>query len=344
MAYCPHCGAGNRPGAQFCGTCGASLHGAVSARAAYPYRRGPSLWSAIVSALPNILILLTLGGIIYYVVKNADALKALLPSAPIVIMLPTVSTADSAQGNEPANVPPPANDSSASSGSPTFTASQDALCRAGPSKSYEVKTSINSGQSAPVIGRSTPEWADWWQVNMSGVKCWVWSGLGNFSGDASQVPVVAVDLPAGASHYVVMINETDATVCALDFIPAQGEPKLYDDLALQKGGKSSLEVVPGSNTIKVYFSSHANPCGFVIDSYEVNIDPATVGMITIYQDSLSLPAVKNAPSGGGSGSTCGSAPAVTDIAGYESWCSCMGGSLAMFYPAGNAPFGACQLP
>jgi hypothetical protein len=71
-----------------------------------------------------------------------------------------------------------------------FTADKNSLCREGPSQIYDVRTSMNAGAAVKILGKSGPGWEDWWYVEVSGAKCWVWSGLGKTSGDLSNIPVV----------------------------------------------------------------------------------------------------------------------------------------------------------
>lgn len=73
---------------------------------------------------------------------------------------------------------------------PVFTASQNANCRQGDSKHYEYVSSVNTGESVPILAKSKAHAGfNWWFVQTSdGNKCYVSSDLGTMSGDTSTVP------------------------------------------------------------------------------------------------------------------------------------------------------------
>ncbi|MEW6239366.1 MAG: zinc-ribbon domain-containing protein [Chloroflexota bacterium] len=48
--------------------------------------------------------------------------------------------------------------------------------------------------------------------------------------------------------------------------------------------------------------------------------------------------------GGTSSNSCGNAPSNTDLAAFQTWCTCMGGAYSVFYPAGQQPQGFCLIP
>ena len=311
--FCPNCGTPNPRETNFCKSCGFSFSGYAPLQNTYyppqPRQSNSLNLLYILEAIGGlVLIVAVLFGIYLFmsgrlslpispqvvIVTQPPIIQPAAPPQPIVVTAtlppqPIVVTAT--------NPPQPVVNTASYTNTPTspkFTATQDALCRAGPSKDFSQKAGIIAGQSATIIGRSEAKWGDWWQVNYKGVKCWVWSDLGNASGNLNSVQVVEVEKPqtptgvAPEPHYILLINQTDATVCQIDFKSTDGKWRSYN-VTLVKNDKQSLAVTPGLNTIIVYFSSHANPCGFVVDKYyDVNIDPFTVGVITIYNEKIDL--------------------------------------------------------
>jgi hypothetical protein len=71
-----------------------------------------------------------------------------------------------------------------------FTASQNTNCRQGDSKHYQYVSSVNTGQSVPILGKSKAHSGfNWWFVQTTdGNKCYVSSDFGTTSGDTSSVP------------------------------------------------------------------------------------------------------------------------------------------------------------
>ncbi len=74
-------------------------------------------------------------------------------------------------------------------GPPTFIAITPAYCRSGPGPGYEIATSLRSGDTASIIGVSEPGIPRWWVVTVLDAQCWVYSGLGETTGDLTGIPV-----------------------------------------------------------------------------------------------------------------------------------------------------------
>ncbi|TAK12258.1 MAG: hypothetical protein EPO32_09210 [Anaerolineae bacterium] len=82
------------------------------------------------------------------------------------------------------------------SGEPEFTANQDTNCRYGPgSSSFDIRETIRSGESVPIVGVGKAPAQDWWVVVQDGVECWVWIDTGTASGDTTGVPGVTPPTP-----------------------------------------------------------------------------------------------------------------------------------------------------
>lgn len=74
-------------------------------------------------------------------------------------------------------------------GPPTFVAITPAYCRSGPGPGYDIVTSLRSGDTASIIGVSEPGIPRWWVVTVLDAQCWVYSGLGETTGDLTGIPV-----------------------------------------------------------------------------------------------------------------------------------------------------------
>ena len=75
---------------------------------------------------------------------------------------------------------------------PTFTAAQAGFCRLGPSTIYPEIRTLNAGDSRPILGRSISPVdgvSVWWEIEISGLRCYISSDLGTVSGDTSGVPL-----------------------------------------------------------------------------------------------------------------------------------------------------------
>ena len=106
----------------------------------------------------------------------------------------------------PIMVPPTVPASTATLGPPMFTADKNSLCRRGPSQIYDVRTSMNLGDTVKIIGKSGPPWDGWWYVEVLGSKCWVWSSLGKTSGDLSGLQVVQAPPTATVANVKMTLN------------------------------------------------------------------------------------------------------------------------------------------
>lgn len=114
----------------------------------------------------------------------------------------------------PTMAPPTVPASTATLGPPMFTAEQDSFCRRGPGQIYDVRTSINLGDTVNIFGKSSPAWGDWWYVEVLGLKCWVWSSLGKTSGDLSGVQIVqAPPTPTVANVKLTINNKFVVAIC-----------------------------------------------------------------------------------------------------------------------------------
>ncbi|MBN1303710.1 MAG: zinc-ribbon domain-containing protein [Anaerolineales bacterium] len=205
---CSNCGIPNQAGARFCSNCGAPL------QAAYPQvpqpvsRTGGGFpWGALVIGLAIFFGIIVLAGILFggmFLFGSGMLNSGPAPTQQVIVVVPNADTGaaqpgqqasqttpDTSQLNAPAaptNTPEPS--TTATLGAPAFTADKDALCRKGPSTIYDVRTSMNKGDTVPIIGKSGPEWEEWWLVEVLGSKCWIWSGLGQAHGDLNGLQVV----------------------------------------------------------------------------------------------------------------------------------------------------------
>ncbi len=64
-------------------------------------------------------------------------------------------------------------------------------CRTGPGTSYDIVTSLNSGQSEVVVGKDPPD--NYWIVNNpnGAGTCWVWGQYATVTGDTNGLPQMA---------------------------------------------------------------------------------------------------------------------------------------------------------
>jgi hypothetical protein len=87
-------------------------------------------------------------------------------------------------------VPPTRAPASSTPSGPMFTASQNTNCRQGDSRHYQNPSSVNTGQSVPILGKSKAHSGfNWWFVQTTdGSKCYVSSDIGVTTGDTSSVP------------------------------------------------------------------------------------------------------------------------------------------------------------
>jgi hypothetical protein len=202
---CTNCGTPNHAGARFCANCGAPLQTVVYQQAPQvPVSASGSPWGAVVIGMFVIGGIVVLGGIIIggiFLFGSGMFTAGPAPTQQVIVVVPPTSegvaqpqqlvadaTVAPVAPAVPTNtVPPPA---TATLGAPMFTADKNSLCRKGPSTVYNVRTSVNKGDTVPILGKSGPNWEEWWLVEVMGSKCWVWSGLGQASGDLSGLQVV----------------------------------------------------------------------------------------------------------------------------------------------------------
>ena len=74
-------------------------------------------------------------------------------------------------------------------GPPTFIAITPAYCRLGPGPGYDIVTFLRAGDTASIIGVSEAGIPRWWVVTVLDAQCWVYSGLGETTGDLTGIPV-----------------------------------------------------------------------------------------------------------------------------------------------------------
>lgn len=75
-------------------------------------------------------------------------------------------------------------------GPAVFTSEPNANCRSGPSTVFRLTGSIGKGQTVPIVGIGASPYQAYWIVDVNGNNCWVWSELGQPSGDYQNVPVI----------------------------------------------------------------------------------------------------------------------------------------------------------
>lgn len=274
--FCPNCGTPNSTSARFCKSCGFSFANNAPSRPAYvsspPRPTGSFNFLYLIEAVGSLLLIsAVLTGIFLFL--RGDLILPFKPQVIVITQPPIVVTQVQPPTAQPqilvaTAAPPPIIVTATfppAPTNPTFTASQDALCRAGPSTAYGVSTSLNAGQSAPIIGRSSPEWQDWWQVNIQGVKCWIWSGLGTTSGDMSRVYVV--DAPPMPQVYLTVANRSGFAICEAYLT---GYPILQD--VLYNGDSTNVKITPGETySLRVVYQGELNPCGSIGEDNFQNI-------------------------------------------------------------------------
>ena len=89
----------------------------------------------------------------------------------------------------PSDVPPTATASVA-----TFTLSQGAFCRTGPSGIYNTVLAVDGGTTLPIKGKGispVDNASIWWQVEVGSATCFISSVLGTTNGNLDTVPPVA---------------------------------------------------------------------------------------------------------------------------------------------------------
>jgi uncharacterized protein YraI len=120
-----------------------------------------------------------------------DTGGALAPSNAITVYVlegeTSIDTPAPAEGDT--DTPTPTTTFTPTTDEPQVTADQNVNCRKGPSSAYNEAGALLQGQTAPITGRNQD--STWYQVDLEGIKCWVWSGAVTVTGDASEKPVVA---------------------------------------------------------------------------------------------------------------------------------------------------------
>jgi len=73
---------------------------------------------------------------------------------------------------------------------PMATSTSYPFCRSGPGTAYNTVTSLQPGQSFPVVAISGSR--SWWKIeySTSGATCWVWDDLVDICGDTDDIEVV----------------------------------------------------------------------------------------------------------------------------------------------------------
>lgn len=222
---CENCGFLNRTGVLFCENCGQSLavnNGNLRQTSELANRLGGSRncgWIALILGGIGVLVLLVLiiGGLItFYFVSKGELSISVAPSPVLLATDQAVITVTQAQSFTPSEqttetLPATATkiqSVTATLGVPMFTVKENAFCRKGPSMVYEDQTTIKAGDTVKIFGESGPEWEDWWYVEVSGYKCWVWSGLGTASGDMSEISVVQAPPTPKPTNTPVILPQT----------------------------------------------------------------------------------------------------------------------------------------
>ncbi len=221
---CPNCGVQNRPGVRFCENCGAAMVRGYVAPASRPAAsssgwRGCGIAGAVI-VVGIILCLLVGGAFAAFYLWGNGGLAAPVPSPVAQVVIFTATLPQELQAPMPvqpaaaeptatlrpteAGLPP----STATLGPPMFTADKNSFCRKGPSTVYEDRTSIDAGNAVKILGKSGPGWEDWWYVEVSGSKCWVWSGLGTTSGDLSNLPIIQAPPTPTPTNTPVVLPQT----------------------------------------------------------------------------------------------------------------------------------------
>lgn len=110
---------------------------------------------------------------------------------------------------------------------PQLTVDTPSNCRGGPGVVYHIITAVRSGRTMEIVGKSEAYGPLWWKVSVGNVECWIWSGLGDTSGDVEQVPFLAAPptptpeprptaTPTPRSEVqfpVTVVNKSDANIC-----------------------------------------------------------------------------------------------------------------------------------
>lgn len=289
---CPNCGTQNAYNASFCAGCGANL--TLTVVTAPVVERKSRTWLWIPTVVGAILCLLVLSGLILLYIFGPENITISLwdqPAQPVLIeetvIVSSVPDLDSPQPPPPQQPPPesvspqltdtplsipptprPTITSTSTPEYPVFEAGRNSLCRAGPSQAYEVQTSLYQDDKVRIIGKSGPDWQDWWYVDVKGTRCWVWSGLGTTSGDISDIRVV--EPPPVPNVRLRISNRMDparagSTICSARlYSPAQGQGQGYlviePNNVLAPGNSRTFTIPSGDYSVSICLQGPGGCC------------------------------------------------------------------------------------
>lgn len=138
-----------------------------------------------------------------------------------------------------------------------FTADKNSNCRYGPSSAFDISDTILEKETVPIVGVGREPYQAYWYLEVNEKNCWVWSELGEPSGDYLNVPVIdPPPIPATATFTPTATPEPVS-------IPAPAP--------IGPSGTLNCAAVSGGTTLSWSAVSHPNG----IDHYEWMLDGPT---------------------------------------------------------------------
>ncbi|HEX2979099.1 MAG TPA: hypothetical protein VHO48_02435 [Anaerolineaceae bacterium] len=116
---------------------------------------------------------------------------ATVPPSPTATATVTVATTAAPVEISTAALPTETPQPSATAAELLVRARMDTNCREGPGPSYEIVGSLRAGDTAALVGRSSP--SGWWYIenpSFQGFYCWVWGYTTEAQGDTGSLPYV----------------------------------------------------------------------------------------------------------------------------------------------------------
>jgi uncharacterized protein YraI len=151
------------------------------------------LWIGI--SLIVVMVFAGIAMLIYAVVGILEpgtpvAAVSATPFVPVILPTQTLPTQAPPPQAQPTQAPPAA---PTTQSGPILTITTDANIRTGPGTNYPVLGGLPAGSTATVVGRDSG--AQWYVITYYNSQGWVFSGLGNYTGDTNSLPVIAAPPP-----------------------------------------------------------------------------------------------------------------------------------------------------
>jgi hypothetical protein len=152
-------------------------------------------------------------------------------------------------------------------GPPIFTLTRDSNCRAGPGTEYDIVTQVAVGRKLEIVGQSQVLAGLWWNVRVGELGCWIYSELGESTGNLAGVPLLVAPLtptpqtptktptPKNVVRFPLTIeNSTSENVCYLFFVLSDesgwGSNLMPDFAYIPPGGKITFQLTGGTYNLR----------------------------------------------------------------------------------------------